>query len=263
MDIYKITCLINGKVYIGKEEKYNKSYYGSGNFIKLAIKKYGKSNFNKVIICVCSSIEELNEKEKFYIEFFNSRNKDVGYNISAGGDGGPLFKGHHHSAKSKKRMKEKRKKFVGCLSSMFGKHHSEETKRKFSLSRKGKQCGSKNGMFGKHHSKKSKLKMARPHFGEKNGMFGKHHSEESKEKIKQKLLGDKNPFYNKKHSEQVKSIIRSKKLNGKNFPTKEQFENIYRNNTNDFAAKYFNVHRTTISKWQRYFNVSLKRKKQF
>ena len=47
--MYKITNLINGKIYVG-QSKYNKSierYSGSGNLITVVVKKYGISNFNK------------------------------------------------------------------------------------------------------------------------------------------------------------------------------------------------------------------------
>lgn len=49
--IYKITNLINGKIYIGKRvretKKDIKNYYGSGIAIKNAIIKYGIENFKK------------------------------------------------------------------------------------------------------------------------------------------------------------------------------------------------------------------------
>lgn len=50
--IYRTTCLINGKTYIGqhKYRKLNDSYLGSGTAIRNAIKKYGKDNFKKEIL---------------------------------------------------------------------------------------------------------------------------------------------------------------------------------------------------------------------
>ena len=49
--IYKITNLLNGKIYVGKRVREDTSdmekYYGSGIAIKLAIQKYGKENFKK------------------------------------------------------------------------------------------------------------------------------------------------------------------------------------------------------------------------
>ena len=89
MQIYKITNKINGKVYIGKDEKSKANYYGSGKNIKAAIKKYGAENFQKEVLedCISDKIV-LQEKEKFWIEKYNSIDPEVGYNISKGGDGG-------------------------------------------------------------------------------------------------------------------------------------------------------------------------------
>ena len=60
--IYKITNLINGKIYIGKSircDSYHlKTYFGSGIVINLAIKKYGKENFKKEILEMISFEEE-------------------------------------------------------------------------------------------------------------------------------------------------------------------------------------------------------------
>ena len=44
--IYKTTCLINNKIYIGQHcTDAEDGYLGSGDLIKKAILKYGKHNF--------------------------------------------------------------------------------------------------------------------------------------------------------------------------------------------------------------------------
>jgi group I intron endonuclease len=89
MQIYKITNLINKKIYIGKDEFSNENYYGSGKLIKKAIKKYGKENFIKEVLE--DNINDkfiLQEREVFWIATYNATDKKVGYNITNGGDGG-------------------------------------------------------------------------------------------------------------------------------------------------------------------------------
>lgn len=90
--IYKITNLINGKIYIGQtkvdvqvrwKEHIRKSKYND-QIIQRAISKYGKENFTIETLEVCN-IEEIDEREIFYIKFFDSTNKSKGYNVSIGG----------------------------------------------------------------------------------------------------------------------------------------------------------------------------------
>lgn len=91
--IYKTTNLVNGKIYIGKKvaKRFVNHYKGSGKLIRLAFIKYGYENFTCEMLEECSSNNELNEREKYYIRFYNSKDKSIGYNISCGGDGGNVF----------------------------------------------------------------------------------------------------------------------------------------------------------------------------
>ncbi len=86
MIIYKTTNLINGKYYIGKDEKNNPEYLGSGKILKFAIKKYGIENFKKEILEICKTRDELNEREVFWINSLSATT--LGYNITDGGTGG-------------------------------------------------------------------------------------------------------------------------------------------------------------------------------
>lgn len=96
MIIYKITNLINQKIYIGQHHKAAcDGYFGSGTLIKRAIKKYGKENFSLIILKQnILKKDTLNAYEKFYIKFFNSTNKKIGYNIAKGGEGGDTLTHH-------------------------------------------------------------------------------------------------------------------------------------------------------------------------
>lgn len=91
MIIYKTTNLINGKIYVGKDTYNNPSYLGSGIYISRAIKKYGKQNFIKEVIDSTESLEELNEKEKYWVKFCNCKVPN-GYNLTDGGEGAPGYR---------------------------------------------------------------------------------------------------------------------------------------------------------------------------
>lgn len=94
MQIYKVTNKVNSKIYIGKDEASNPSYYGSGKLIRRAIQLYGKDSFEKEIIEEVEERELLCEKEIYWISFYNSTDRKIGYNITKGGDGGDTLSNH-------------------------------------------------------------------------------------------------------------------------------------------------------------------------
>lgn len=93
--IYKITNLINNKIYIGQTNNPNRRWKEHRNSnsgcIKLrnAIKKYGSENF--IFEIIEGPIINYDEREKYWITQYNSINE--GYNIAEGGQTGPIFKG--------------------------------------------------------------------------------------------------------------------------------------------------------------------------
>lgn len=187
MVIYKVTNLLNGKIYVGQDSNNRDEYFGSGIWISRSIKKYGRHNFKKEIIEVCSSLEELNNREIFWISNLNSTDPNIGYNVHVGGTGGDRytnnprideikenarlknlgknnpFYGKSHKSESRKSISEKQK----------GKVLSDETKRKLSESRKGKKL-----------TEETKQKMS-----ENSLNKGKILSDEVKNKIASKLKG--------------------------------------------------------------------------
>ena len=68
--IYKITNLLNGKMYIGKHKTsdIDDGYMGSGKIIKRAIKKYGVDNFRKEWLMFCEDEEEMEYMERVYVD---------------------------------------------------------------------------------------------------------------------------------------------------------------------------------------------------
>jgi group I intron endonuclease len=145
MIIYKITNLINKKIYIGMDCNNNPKYFGSGKLIIYAIKKYGRHNFKKEILEFCD-FSNIYEREKYWIEKLNSRNRNIGYNICIGGEG--VMCGRTFSEEHKRKLSEALK----GNQHLKGKYPSEETKRKISESCKGKNKG-------KHMSEEAKIKM--------------------------------------------------------------------------------------------------------
>lgn len=97
--IYKATCLQNNKIYIGKTTGLLKNreyrHYNDAESNRLdthfarAIRKYGKNNFIFEEIDRAYSEKELDKKEKYWISFYDSKNK--GYNETDGGDGGNTY----------------------------------------------------------------------------------------------------------------------------------------------------------------------------
>jgi hypothetical protein len=86
MIIYKTTNIVNGKIYIGKDVDNDPKYLGSGKILKNAIIKYGISNFIKEIIeDNIDTLSLLDDREIYWIEFYNSTNRRIGYNITKGG----------------------------------------------------------------------------------------------------------------------------------------------------------------------------------
>ena len=89
--IYKTTNLLNGKIYIGKKKgEFTEKYKGSGKYLKNAINKYGVENFKVEVIEYCETLEEQNEKEKYWIAYYRNQNVEM-YNIANGGDWGDIF----------------------------------------------------------------------------------------------------------------------------------------------------------------------------
>lgn len=78
--------LVNGKIYVGIHTKNNPKYLGSGTYLCLAIKKYGRDNFQRTTIDEFDDLEVGVEKERYWIAKLNSK-WPAGYNLNDGGEG--------------------------------------------------------------------------------------------------------------------------------------------------------------------------------
>ena len=89
--IYQIKNLINGKIYIGQSKniasrwhRHRTDYRKFDYAIYRAMRKYGLNNFEFSVLEECS-IDQLNEREIYWIEEKDSHNPEHGYNLTDGG----------------------------------------------------------------------------------------------------------------------------------------------------------------------------------
>ena len=130
--IYKITTTNNNKIYIGqstnveKRWKYHLKKFSENKhnnpYMQNVFNKYGEKVFKFEIIEECK-LEELNDREQYWIECFGGVNSKDNYNVRMGGNGGGLL-----SEETKKKISATLKghEFWGPF------HYSEEQKKAIS-----------------------------------------------------------------------------------------------------------------------------------
>lgn len=159
--IYKITNVINEKVYVGESLDIKKRWYSHrwhlrnrkyDSHFQKSWNKYGEESFEFSILKECL-LEELQYWEEYYINLYESYKPENGYNKDRFSNGSKC-----RSEKTVNKMKEKRALQV----------FSEETKRKISESHKGKK-------HSKEHIEKIRVKSV-----------GRKHSEETRNKMREK-----------------------------------------------------------------------------
>ena len=122
--IYLITNLLNGKKYVGKttqtlKRRINQHKHGNIHIDK-AIQKYGRENFKVEVLEECYTVEQLNEREIFWIAALNTKVPN-GYNITDGGEGNL---GLSHTKETRDQMSIDRS---GEKNAFFGKNHTDDT----------------------------------------------------------------------------------------------------------------------------------------
>ena len=196
--VYLIENLMNGKKYIGQTVNFYKRKVGHKYNSKIsttplynAIRKDGWENFEYSILMKDQTInyDMLDFWECYFIELFDTLNRENGYNLESGGNLNKVF-----TEEAKKNMSKVK----------VGKKMSDETKKKL----RELNLGVNNAFYGKKHKEESIQKMREQHLG--NTL-----SEETKQKLRELNLGERNYFYGKKHTDEVKKLI-SKLSSGKN-----------------------------------------------
>lgn len=221
MIIYKITNTVNGKIYIGQDKYNNPSYFGSGKILQLAFQKYGIENFNKEILEVCESVEDLNEREKYWISFYNSTDRKIGYNIALGGNGGDTISNHPNNDK----IRSKHSRWMIENNPTRGRKKTEDEIERWKESFVGKYRNENNPNFGSKRTESSKDKMSdarkkwwnnlsdteRENIGKKiseanTGKSGNAWTNEQK-KAHSEWMKQNNPMKGKTHTNEVKRRI--------------------------------------------------------
>lgn len=164
--IYKITNIVNNKVYIGQTNNHLNRWYRHKRsailkdktlLITKAMAKYGIDNFTYTVIAAAETRELINAAEIFYIKYYNSRNMSYGYNIATGGAFGQtpemiakiaaslreFYKTHFNAQKGCTHSKEWNenisKASIGKPGTNLGKQFNDDWKLRISNSLSGKQ----------------------------------------------------------------------------------------------------------------------------
>lgn len=113
--IYCFRNKVNGKVYIGKsidlDRRIKEHYYLlhsnlDTSRLQTDFNVYGYSSFEVSILEECSK-SKINEREIYWIAFYDARNPEKGYNKAKGGEGGC---GHPQSVESRTKISEAAKR---------------------------------------------------------------------------------------------------------------------------------------------------------
>jgi hypothetical protein len=183
MQIYKTTNLVNGKIYIGKDVKSRPNYLGSGIRLKNAIIKYSRDNFNKEILeDNIIDKQHLSQREIYWIEYYKSNDREIGYNLTKGGEGGDTTTNNPN----REEIIKKRKGLAAWNKGLVG----------FLVGEKNGNYGNPTGFKGNKTSFKS---------GELHPMYNKKQSNDHKTKrVESRKI---NGTANKNGSEKRKKII--------------------------------------------------------
>lgn len=172
--VYQHKNKINEKIYIGitmqepnKRWGLNGVNYKSSPHFFAAIQKYGWDNFEHNILFTNLTKEEACKKEQELIEFYNSMDRNFGYNSTSGGE----------TFIMNKETKEKISQALKGNKNGLGKSCTEE-KKKISEAQKGRE-------FSEEHKRKLSKAAQRRHTP---------CSEEKKEKLSKNYL-NKKPVY--------------------------------------------------------------------
>lgn len=166
--IYCIENITTNKKYIGQStnisdrwrkhisELNHNSHHN--DYLQKAWNKYGEEDFKFYILEYCNE-DDLDNKEIYYINFYNTTDRKYGYNLKSGGQSSC-----HPTEEVKNKISESNKK-------AYQNHELRELRSMCALNQwsnpeiKEKIMGSNNGMYGKHHTEETKQKIRKNRSG--------------------------------------------------------------------------------------------------
>lgn len=204
--IYIIRNEINNKVYIGKSENLKQRikrhittlFNGTNRnkHLQAAFEKYGSENFDVSLLQILNKDDDINEREKYWINYFNATDKRFGYNKTKGGDGGNSYVDSMTEEEKKNHYEKMSKIKRGIGNPIYKKHCYTNGKiLKYISDEEISEYESMGWYKGVPECIKEKERIA--NIGEKNGFYGKKHTEISKQKISESRQGSKNWNYGK------------------------------------------------------------------
>ena len=194
--IYKTTCTVTGKFYVGmhSSDSLDDGYLGSGKILGYSRKKYGDENHVREILEFCASRDELKQREKEIVNEEMLANP-LNINLKYGGEGG--FD-HLNDSSLEHRLRAAR----GANKTNALRRGTELARR---IARTALETKKRNGthpkwtyhlgMLGKTHSKQTRDKLSMAQSKERNSQYGVKRTGISKDgKIRKVLPSQLNEF---------------------------------------------------------------------
>jgi len=257
--IYITTNMINGTRYIGQKIFNDKwtNYLGSGQYLKRAIKKYGKENFTREIIALGYDKEELNLLEIAFINNHNAIKSNDYYNIADGGNSGNKFAGFSEERLIEDKLR-RRNLWLGEKNPLYGKKYTEAEKAKMSIANSGRKHTEEakeriiKALYGRPCSDETREKIRESQKGEKAYMYGRCHTEEEKRKIGDAARGEKSYMYGKTVTAEIRKKISDTLMGRPNLICSKKVicttTNEVFNSLTDAEKYYNNAHEANISR---------------
>lgn len=183
---------MNNKCYIGKSENIttrminhihslnngtNKNFH-----LQSAFNLYGCDNFIIGVVEILNENDDINERERYWIEYYKSYKREHGYNLTKGGDGGNSYVDCMTEEEKIIHYQKHKEIRTGSNNAIYGKHllHKGNTQRYFSDD-EIEECLKDGWIMGV--ADYIKEEESKRNSGKNNPFYGKHHSQEVIDKI--------------------------------------------------------------------------------